>query len=324
MQRSRQHEIERGAPLAVDRTANGTAITGFGRPMGLHVAADGWLHVCDMSLNAVFRLSPVLDTYSLLLEGGGWSEPRATVEGSTLTLPERVPGMLNGPHSIDFSADGGFCITCYYGKSLHFFDREGAPLGTLGQLSPDLVLEGPATGVYDRSGHLLVTEYTLGRVIVLDEARKLAHLIGVGQAAGDVRLERPHMAQRLDDGSILVADTWNHRLAVADEKGRLRRWWGLAADGRSGWRETAEPAEAGGQPGALNAPVSLDITTDRQSVLVADWGNHRLQVLPLAGEAAPIVLDLGLKSPYDARYLDARIVVADTHNHRVLVTDPLP
>lgn len=316
-------DIQRGAALAVERYASGTVITGFGRPMGLSAGPDGWLYVCDMSLHAVFRLSAGFDAYSILLEAGGWSEPRATLAGHTETLPERVPGTLNGPHSIDFSPKGGFCITCYYGKSLHFFDRDARPTKTLRQLASDVVLDGPATAVHDGSGQLLVTEYALGRVIVLDAGGSVVTVIGGGEGPDSARFERPHMARRLTDGSILVADTWNHRLAITDETGLLRRWWGLV-DGRAEWREGSAVAHPGAQIGALNAPVSLDVTSDGQSVLVADWGNHRLQLLPLAEGSAPIALDLGLKSPYDARCLDAMIVVADTHNHRVLVTDPLP
>jgi hypothetical protein len=308
--------------LAVARTGSAAVMSGFGRPFGLAVGPDAWFYVCDMSLHAVFRLSPELDRFSRLGEAGGWSAPRETASGTLGTPPDAKPGMLNGPHSIDFAPDGSFCVTCYYEPALHFFGAAGNHRSTLRRLSPELLLEGPATGLYDPAGQLLVTEYRLGLVITLGADGRPLGVVGDRNVAGAVRLERPHMAVRLAEDDILIADTWNHRLVVADSAGIQQRWWGLpqSGDARPGWYTHFEAARPDSMPGALNAPVSVDLDAGGKTVLVSDWGNNRLQIIPLAGDEAPRVIDLGLKSPYDARRLDGRLLVADTHNHRVLIS----
>lgn len=309
--------------LSLERHGATIAITGFGRPMGVALGPDGWLHVCDMSLHAVFAISPELDRFRFLNGTDGWSAERRIGHGRRAPAGDAAPALFNGPHSIDYAPDRGFCVTCYYEPALHFFAADGGLRSTLRQLSPGLPLEGPATSIYERDGLLLVTEYRLGLVAMLDAGGRLAGLIGDRGGSGGLKLERPHMARRLPDGTILVADTWNHRLVVVGGQGEQLGWWGLerGGTGRPGWHATLTPAVPGEIEGALNAPVSIDIRSDGGAVLVADWGNHRLQQIALDGGADAEAIDLGLKSPYDARYLGRSLLVADSHNHRVLIAD---
>jgi DNA-binding beta-propeller fold protein YncE len=309
--------------LGVELGGSAIAITGFGRPMGVAVGPDAWFYVCDMSLHTVFAVSPELDRFRWLSAADGWSPEKKTRTGTRAPAADATSGFFNGPHSIDFALDGGFCVTCYYEPGLHFFAADGAFRSTLRQLSTRLSLQGPATSMYGSDGALLVTEYRLGLVAVLDAGGKLATIIGDRADNGGLRLERPHMARRLADGTILVADTWNHRLVVADNHGEQVRWWGLelSGAGQPGWHAGPGRAAPGPMPGALNGPVSLDLRPDGGGILVADWGNHRLQQIPLPGDESVEVIDLGLKSPYDARYFDRSLLVADSHNHRVLIAD---
>jgi NHL repeat len=310
-----------GFHLGIERNATGAAITGFARPMGLALRADGGICVADMSTHAVFILSPALDAFRTLDRETGWSAPIRIEQGACERAPDRPPAFFNGPHSIDFAPDGGFCVTCYYDPALHFFAPDGSHRSTLSRLSPQLPLAGPATATYDQGGMLLVTEYRLGLVIELDPGGDVSRLLGDRPAEGGVKLERPHMARRLADGNVLVADTWNHRLVIVGDDGRALRWWGLPHSGGSpGWHSGSDPARPGDIAGALQAPVSIDLSPDGNSILVADWGNHRLQQIPLKADGPIVALSPGLKSPYDARYFDGRLLIADSHNGRVLVT----
>jgi len=126
------------------------------------------------------------------------------------------------------------------------------------------------------------------------------------------------------DGTIYVADTWNHRIQKLDAEGTLITAWGLF--GQFG------PGDASGQ-GAFYGPRGVAIDPDGL-VYVTDTGNKRIQVFnpdgtfvfqwggggALAGyldEPVGIALALG-----DSILPAARgIYVADTWNRRVQVFD---
>jgi hypothetical protein len=155
-------------------------------------------------------------------------------------------------------------------------------------------LKGPATTRIDGAGHLLVTEYALNQVLRLDASG--ACLARIGQDAG---LDRPHMAVAAADGSILVADTWNHRLLRFDAQGKLQA-------------VLATPP--------LNCPVAIDLDA-RGRMLVTCWGSEQILLLDANGDPLPPVALPPLSKPYDARFTDQGIVVADTHHGRLLVVD---
>lgn len=175
--------------------------------------------------------------------------------------------------------------------------------------------------MHGHGGELLVSEYRLGKLIILNAALDAVQTVGGGRNPDEPTFDRLHMARRLADGMILVADTWNERLVQITADGTFLRWWGAAEPvGACGWhvpslKRTVNPSRH------YHLPVAIDIADDQSTILTTDWAHHRLLQISLHTGQHSLVEGLDIKSPYDARYLGSGLIVADSHNRRVLITD---
>ncbi len=119
------------------------------------------------------------------------------------------------------------------------------------------------------------------------------------------------------DGTMYVADTWNHRVQKLDAEGNLITFWGLFGQYGLG--------DAGGRS-AFYGPRGIAVGPDVR-VYVADTGNKRIQVFEPDGQFAfqwggGGVLDGYLDEPVGITLgLDGAVYVADTWNRRVQVFD---
>lgn len=239
----------------------GIELLGFGRPFGLGIDRDGRLHVTDMDRHCVDRFDGALHY------------------DCTLT----APGIWNGPHSVDFDGIGRVFVTCYYTPGIYVME------GTV-PVKLNTGVTGPASALLDRSGRLLVSEYSQNAVLALRATGELAF-----RFAGD--FDRPHMARALDDGSVIVADTWNNRLQ----------------------RFTSEGALVDSTVAKVSCPVAVD-PHPRLGWLVTAWGDNAVVRFDAGGAPAGRLETPPLEKPYDARWLDdGRVVIADSHHARVLV-----
>ncbi len=120
------------------------------------------------------------------------------------------------------------------------------------------------------------------------------------------------------DGSVYVADTWNHRIQKFDAAGKFLKAWGNAGQ---------TDANAGGQPNIFWGPRDVAVGKDGR-VYVTDTGNKRIQVFDSegvfitqfgGGGIQPGQLDepVGL-----AIAPDGNVVVNDTWNQRIQVLTP--
>jgi len=236
----------------------GIELTGFGRPFGLGVDALDRLHVTDMDRHCLVRFDPAMHSHEVI-----------------------APGHWNGPHSVDFAADGRTFVTCYYTPGIYVLG-EDRPLATS--------LTGPASAFFDRAGRLLVAEYSQNAVLALETDGRLAVTF-----AG--HFDRPHMARTLADGSVIVADTWHNRLQQFSPAGDL----------------IAEPVTS------VARPVAIDPDPER-GWLVTAWGDNCVLRFEEGGGYAGRLDAPALEKPYDARWLSGdRVAVADSHHGRVLV-----
>jgi hypothetical protein len=265
----------------------GVEITGFGRPFGLGIDRRRRLYVTDMDLHLVARCDAGFTAYEVH-DSHAWSGSRSFALGSARAASPRAPSAWNGPHAIDIDADDVSFVTCYYEPGIHVLDADGCRMATLGHG----VLTGPASATLDGHDHLLVAEYAQSAVLRFDR-----HGDCVGRVQG--AFDRPHMARRLADGTIAVADTWNDRVTRCTDDG--------------------DALDAGVR---VRQPVSLDELPDG-TLLVTAWGDDAVVSIDRRGTARRLDTPT-LRHPYDARYLDGRLVVADSHQSRVLILNPLP
>jgi len=119
------------------------------------------------------------------------------------------------------------------------------------------------------------------------------------------------------DGSVLVADTWNHRVQRFSADGEFLAMWGFFG--------------AGEAPEAFWGPRSVAVSADGR-VFVTDTGNKRIVVFTLDGEFVTEFGEVGFSpGQFDEPVglaLDGlgQLFVADTWNQRiqVLTTDGIP
>ena len=184
-----------------------------------------------------------------------------------------------------------------------------------GVQDPTLQLQHPRGIALGPDGSLYLTDTENHRVVHLDANGKLLQTWGsygditTGQAAGGT-FNQPWGIGVGPDGSVYVADTWNHRIQKFSADGKFLKMWGYFGQAEN--------------PDALWGP--RDIVVDHKGrVYVTDTGNKRVVVFDAEGNSITQFGSAGLEAgQFDepvglALDSDGQIYVADTWNQRVQV-----
>ena len=149
---------------------------------------------------------------------------------------------------------------------------------------------------------------------------------GDGGPATQATLNFPSAVAVADDGTVYIADTWNHRIRRVDPHTAVIST--IAGTGRARWSGDGGPAENA----ALNEPVALTLD-GRGRLYVADQSNNRVRRIDLTsglittvagtgesgynGDGAPGT-ETALAGPSGlAVDQDGSLYVADTFNGRI-------
>ncbi len=129
-------------------------------------------------------------------------------------------------------------------------------------------------------------------------------------ANGTVELKDPHSAQQLDDGSIIIADTGNHRILVVDRDGAcVRQIYAIDSDSAR-FR--------------LNYPRYVEVIQDG-TMGIADTGHNRILAATIRGHfiwELSKVPDARLGRLNQPRWVKlvsrSEVVICDHFHHRIL------
>ena len=259
-----------------------------------------------------------------------WGLAVSARPGLSSARPKQQPVGWNGPHSAACDASGRVVVTCYYSPAVVNVPADGAAELLIG---PDR-LSGPASATMDPQGRLLVAEYAKNLVMVFDASGRYLGRLGRSASGGALQFDsgdvavpasdatggfdRLHMATTGPDGCILVVDTWNNRIQKFSPSGDYL----CLLDDLTGWKAAQDSWfwKRGGQCGAIKCPVAMDQHADGR-ILVTAWGSNQLFLLESNGRGAELPVPAILSKPYDARFYKNGVVIADTHNGRVLVVE---
>lgn len=138
-------------------------------------------------------------------------------------------------------------------------------------------LGSPRAVAYDTQGNLFLVDSRNHQVSRLSPDGQLTIVAGTGQEgyAGDegpataALLNRPSSIVVQSDGTLLIADTGNHRIRSISSSGTIKTIAGTGVPGNSGDNGPATSA-------TLRSPAALALDADG-SLLIADTGNHRIR-----------------------------------------------
>ena len=197
-------------------------------------------------------------------------------------------------------------------------------------------LSNPNGICVSRNGSVLIADTSNHRVLqVSGDGRRVSVVAGIGQNGSKLvegnpaqtQLHQPHGVAVAGDGSVLIADTSNHR--VLQVSGDGRRVSVVAGIGQNGSKLVeGNPAQT-----QLHQPYAVAVAGDG-SVLIADTSNHRVLRVSGDGRLVSVVVGTGqqgsklvegspLATQFNAPYCvavagDGSLLVTDSGNHRVL------
>src|SRR5579884_3762350 len=169
----------------------------------------------------------------------------------------------------------------------------------------------------DAAGRLYVVQSQAGRITILNPDGSVAGTLGK-PGTGDGEFQEPWSVAIAPDGSVYVADTWNHRIQKFDASGRFITKWGNFVDTKG--QRDAEPYGFWG-------PRDVAIGPDG-NVYVSDTGNKRIQVFDPNGRYLRAIGGEGsgpgqFKEPVGIAFDPAgNLWVADTWNQRIQKLNP--
>ncbi len=226
----------------------------------------------------------------------------------------RMPEWSAGkPTGLDVGPDGKVYAADTHYSRIVIFQPDGTLVemfGTRGDGPGQFRL--PTDVAVAADGCLFVAEYG-GNDRISKFSPDLHYLFSFGgPEAGEARLARPQTLRLMEDGTLWVADSCNHRLCHFAADGRFLGGFGASGTG----------------PGELRFPYGLDVLSDGTFV-VAEYGNNRLQRFDRSGRSLGIWGTAGRRRgqlAYPWAVVAApgdRLFVVDSGNNRVQVVDAL-
>ena len=202
-----------------------------------------------------------------------------------------------------------------------------------GKNALQVIIEGPMGIGEDREGNIILSDREGKFVWKIEKSGRAVVIAGTGKSTGarglpegrvpalEVDLAMPEGLVVDHDGSILLADSYNHAILRIDKEGYLSRFAGTGERGRGG-----EGVKALESSFAFPCDVRLD---SKGNIFVADLENNRIRkitrdglVTTVAGSGVPgymgdggPALNAQLNAPWGILIdKDDNLLIADTNN----------
>jgi sugar lactone lactonase YvrE len=191
--------------------------------------------------------------------------------------------------------------------------------------------DGPVGIAKDGEGNIIIADYRNHRVRKITPDGTVSTLAGSGNegfadgAGAAAQLHYPRGVAVDGKGSIIIADSGNHRVRKVTPDGTVST---LAGSGSAGF------ADGAGAAAQFYCPFGVAVDGEG-SIIIADWGNHRVRKLTpdgtvstLAGSGRAGFADgAGAAAQFNHPYgvaVDGKgnMIIMDSNNHRVRKVTP--
>lgn len=124
-------------------------------------------------------------------------------------------------------------------------------------------ISGPSDVAFDSAGNIYVADTNNNRIEKYSPTGEFLAVAG-GFSSSDLTFNQPWSMTVTSDGTVFVADTWEHKIVRLDADLKKTKEWGSGGQ-----------TDAGGDPFKLFGPREIALTADGH-LLVADTGNGRV------------------------------------------------
>lgn len=310
------------------------------KPAGVAVDAQGNLIIADTYGHRIVRV----DSGGILTRIAGTGQPGFSGDGGPAAL-----AAFNIPYDLEIGPDGSIYVSDHANLRV----RRISPSGVVetvaaGQSGPASGDGGPATmarigapvGIgLDRKGNLYIADQGNHRIRKVNINGIITTVVGTGQQgywdgvpAVHAHLNGPRDVCLARDGSMYIADEYNHRVRKVDPRGIIST---VAGTGQPGFSGDGGPAiEA-----RVHNPVRVTLD-DNGNLYISDWANSCIRMVDKQGIIRTVAGTAGvagfngdgglatealLNLPREIAFSGDRMYIADMDNYRVrMVKLPVP
>ncbi|HBU38142.1 MAG TPA: hypothetical protein DEB70_10110 [Planctomycetaceae bacterium] len=149
---------------------------------------------------------------------------------------------------------------------------------------------------FDSAGNMIIVEYKGGRIFKRTPMGELSQIGGLGRAGyegdggpvAEASFHDMHNVAIGPDDSLYISDHANHAIRRVDNRGNISTYAGGTA-GFAGDGKTVEDAK-------FNMAISVSISPDKKSLLVADIKNHRIRQITLSSGRVETIAGNGTRA----------------------------
>lgn len=344
-------EANGGAVRHVDSTGiiSAVAVPGLLRPQGVATAPDGGVVISD--LNARLLRWHHADGTNTILAGNGFANLSADGVPAidiSLNFPEDVAfdtaGNMYIADNINYVVERvspGGMVTIVAGNGqppCRSLDCQGSSNGDGGPAT-QAILSSPRAVAVDNANNLYIAEYESALVRKVDPSGIISTYAGGGSnglgdngPATQAQLSTVYGLTIAPDNSLIIADTFDHRIRRVDSNGIITTIGGNGTGGYSGDNGPATAAE-------LNHPTDMAYDS-AGNLYIADFSNMRVRKVATDGTITTVagsgVADTGgtgvgdglpataaaLSGPYSvAADSSGNLYISDQTDHRIRAVD---